>query len=82
MSVDVSSLRSPDAPDVYTMSPDEIQSLIQERLAGRDYHDLSLEELAQIVADFGPGCALGNEIVGYFNDLTGKDFNSSGWVVW
>lgn len=81
VAVDVSSLRSPDAPDALSMTEEEYNALIQERLAGRDYHDLSLEELAQIVADFGP-CGLGAEIDRYFNDLTSRDFNSSGWVVW
>lgn len=81
VSVDVSSLRSPDAPDIYTMSPDEIQSLIQERLAGRDYHDLSLEELAQIVADCGPNCQIGYDITTYFRELTSRDFNAGELVI-
>lgn len=77
--VDVSSLCSPDMPDIYSMSYDEVTALIQERLAGRDYHDLSLEELAQIVADFGPCGPLGAEIDSYFNGLTHRDFNAGGF---
>ena len=81
VSINLYAMRSPDAPDVYSMSPDEITALIQERLAGRDYHDLSLEELAQIAADCGPGCELGAEIYDYFNDLTSRDFNAGGWTI-
>lgn len=81
VSVDLDVLCSPDIPDIYSMSPDEVTVLIQERLAGRDYHDLSLEELAQIAADYGPRGELGGEIYGYFNDLTGRDFNAGGLVI-
>ena len=81
VSVDVSSLRSPDAPDIYSMSEDEYNAYVQERLAGRDYHDLSLEELAQIAADCGPGPGVAFELYNYFNDLTGRDFNAGGWTI-
>ena len=81
VAVDVSSLRS-ETIDVWSMTDEECDALLQDRLAGRDYHDLSLEELAQIVADFGPVTEFSAEIDRYFNDLTGRDFNSSGWVVW
>ena len=80
--VDVSSLRSEIYNEVWSMTDEECDALLQERLAGRDYHDLSLEELAPIVADFGPVTELSAEIDRYFNDLTSRDFNHSGWVVW
>lgn len=81
VSVDVSSIRSSDMPDIYSMSYDEVTALIQERLAGRDYHTLPLEELAQIVADFGPCGELGAEIDDYFRELTSRDFNAGGLVI-
>lgn len=81
VSVNVSSLRSPDMPDIYSMSPDDVTTLIQERLAGRDYHTLPLEELAQLVADFGSRGSLGAEINSYFRELTSRDFNAGELVI-
>lgn len=79
--VDVSSLRSEIYNEVWSMTDEECDVLLQDRLAGRDYHDLSLEELAQIVADFGPVTDLSLEIDNYFNDLTGRDFNAGELVI-
>ncbi|MDD7184345.1 MAG: hypothetical protein PUH54_01525 [Oscillospiraceae bacterium] len=79
VSVDVSSLRSEIYNEVWSMTDEECDALLQERLAGRDYHDLSLEELAQIVADFPGYTDLSAEIDRYFNDLTGRDFNAGGF---
>lgn len=79
--VDVSSLRSETSIDVWDVGTEAYDNALRERLAGRDYHDLSLEELAQIVADFPGGSELSSEINRYFNDLTGRDFNAGGLVI-
>ncbi len=84
VSVDVSSLRSETSINVWDVGTEAYDDALRERLAGRDYHDLSLEELAQIVADFPGGTDLSAEISRYFNDLTGRDFNAGGFhgVFW
>lgn len=66
--------------DVWSMSEEEVDSMINERLAGRDYHDLSLEELYSL-QEITERTMLGNEIYGYFNDLTGRDFNFGGYHI-
>lgn len=66
--------------DVWSMSQEENDEIINERLAGRDYHDLSLEELADVVAVCGPSF-FSAEIVNYFNNLTGRDFTAGGWYI-
>lgn len=67
--------------DVWSMTHEEVDALINERLAGRDYHDLSLEELYSLLDLAGP-TDFGMEILGYFNDLTARDFNFGGYHVW
>lgn len=66
--------------DVWSMTHEEVDALINERLAGRDYHDLSLEELYSLLDLTGP-TDFGMEILGYFNDLTGRDFNFGGYHI-
>ena len=78
--VDVSSLRSEPSIDVWSMSEEEVDAMINERLAGRDYHDLSLEELYNLQELTGP-TALGCEIFDYFGELTSRDFNNGGYVI-
>lgn len=78
--VDVSSLRSETSIDVWSMTEEEVDALINERLAGRNYHDLSLEELYSLQDITGP-TAFGCEIYDYFMSLTYKDFNSGGYVI-
>lgn len=79
VSIDISSLRSETSIDVSIMQSEEIDALINEKLAGRDYHDLDLYELYELQAYTGMS-ELGIEISKYFNDLTGKDFVSGGWT--
>lgn len=78
--VDVSSLRSETSIDVWSMSEEEVDALINERLAGRDYHDLSIEELYSL-QDITERTAFGNEIYNYFMSLTHKDFNNGGYHI-
>lgn len=78
--VDVSSLRSETSIDVWSMSEEEVDALINERLGGRDYHDLTLEELYNL-QDITERTAFGNEIYNYFMDLTYRDFVTGGYVV-
>lgn len=79
--IDVSSLRSETSVDVWSLTADELDALINERLAGRDYHDLSLEELYTL-QDLTEGLSpLADEIGAYFNDLTSRDFVTGGYVV-
>lgn len=78
--VDVSSLREEASVDVWSMTHEEVDALINERLAGRDYHDLSLDELYSLLDLAGP-TDFGMEILGYFNDLTGRDFNFGGYHI-
>lgn len=78
--IDVSQIRSETSIDVWSMTDEEIDALIYERLAGRDYHDLSIEELYNLMELTGP-TALGCEIFDYFNDLTSRDFVTGGYVV-
>lgn len=66
--------------DVWSMSEEEVDALINERLEGRDYHDLTLEELYHL-QDITERTAFGNEIYNYFMDLTGRDFVTGGYVV-
>lgn len=67
--------------DVWSLTADELDALINERLAGRDYHDLSIEELYAL-QDLTEGLSpLADEIGAYFNDLTSKDFNNGGYVI-
>ena len=66
--------------DVWSMTDEEVDALINEKLAGRDYHDLSIEELYGLMELTGP-TALGDEIVGYFESLTYRDFNAGGYVI-
>lgn len=81
--VDVSSLREETSFDVWAegVTDEEVDAMINERLAGRDYHDLSLEELYSLM-DITERTALGCEITSYFFDLTGRDFNFGGYHVW
>lgn len=79
--VDVSSLREETSVDVWSMTEEEVDALINERLAGRDYHDLSLEELYSLLDLAGP-TDFGMEIFGYFSDLTYRAFNFGGYHVW
>lgn len=79
--VDVSSLRSETSVDVWSLTANELDALINERLAGRDYHDLSIEELYAL-QDLTEGLSpLADEIGAYFNDLTSKDFNNGGYII-
>lgn len=66
--------------DVWSMSEEEVDAMINERLAGRDYHDLSLGELYSLLDLTGP-TDFGMEILGYFYDLTSRDFNFGGYHV-
>lgn len=63
------------------VTDEEVDAMINERLAGRDYHDLSLEELYSLM-DITGRTALGDDITSYFFDLTGRDFNFGGYHVW
>lgn len=77
--IDVSPLRSEISIDVWSMSEEEVDTLIYERLGGRDYHDLTLEELYNL-QDITERTAFGNEIYNYFMDLTSRDFVTGGYV--
>lgn len=81
VSVDVSSLRSETSVDIWSMTDEEYDRLLNERLAGRDYADIPLEELAKITADFPAATELSAAIETYFNDLTSRDFNAGGYHV-
>lgn len=79
--VSISSLQEESSVDVWSMTHEEVDALINERLAGRDYHDLNLEELYSLLDLAGP-TDFGMEIYGYFTDLTHRDFNFGGYHVW
>lgn len=79
--IDVSVIQSSSTVDVWNMTEEEVTSMLNERLAGRDYHDMSIEELYSLM-DIAQGCSKGVEIYDYLMSLTGKDFNSGGITVW
>lgn len=56
----------------------EVSSQFDSMLAGRDYHDLSIEELYSIIGY----CEVAGryDIIDYFNEQTSKDFTSGGWT--
>lgn len=64
--------------EIGDMSAEEVSVILDEKLAGRDYHDLSVEELYDIsgYANF----ANRMEILSYLAELTGRDFNFGGWI--
>lgn len=63
------------------VTDESVDAIINEKLAGRDYHDLSLEELAEIIPYVSRGTNLGAEISMYFSELTHKDFNNGGYHI-
>ena len=66
--------------DVWSMTEEEVTAMLNERLAGRDYHDMSIEELYSLM-DIAPGCSYGVEIQGYLSSLTYRDFNNGGYHI-
>ena len=62
------------------VTDEEVDAMINERLAGRDYHDLSLEELCSLM-DLTGRTVLGCEIDSYFESLTYKAFNFGGYHI-
>lgn len=63
------------------VTDESVDAIINELLAGRDYHDLSLDELAEIIPYVSRGTSLGAEINMYFGELTHRDFVTGGYVV-
>lgn len=63
------------------VTDESVDAIINEKLAGRDYHDLSIYELAEIIPYVSRGTNLGAEINNYFNSLTSRDFNNSGYYI-
>lgn len=62
------------------VTDESVDAIINEILAGRDYHDLSLDELAEIIPYVSRGTSLGAEINMYFGELTHRDFVTGGYV--
>lgn len=81
--VDISQIIDASGFDAWAegVTDESVDAIINELLAGRDYHDLSLDELAEIIPYVSRGTSLGVEIDMYFSDLTSRDFVTGGYVV-
>lgn len=63
------------------VTDESVDAIINEKLAGRNYRDLSIYELAEIIPYASRGTSLGCEIKGYFDDLTYRNFNAGGYYI-
>lgn len=64
--------------EIGDMSAEEVSVILDEKLAGRDYHDLSVEELYDISGYANYADRM--DIIDYLNDTTSRDFNFGGWI--
>ncbi len=63
------------------VTDESIDTMINERLAGRNYCELSINELYDLMDLVPRGTALCCEIADYFDSLTSKTFNNGGYVI-
>lgn len=81
--VNVTSLEESSGFDAWAegVTDESVDAIINEKLAGRDYHDLNIEELADIMPYVSRGTTFGCEIGMYFDELTHRDFNFGGYHI-
>lgn len=81
--INVTSLEESSGFDAWAegVTDESVDAIINEKLAGRNYRDLSIEELADIMPYVSRGTTFGCEIGMYFDELTSRDFNFGGYHI-
>lgn len=78
VSVDFTSKVAEAQEEADNTSVEEVTNKLNDILAGRDYHDLSIEELYDITGY--AAIAARGDILSYFSEQTSKQFNAGGWI--
>ncbi|MCM1506474.1 MAG: hypothetical protein NC177_04990 [Ruminococcus flavefaciens] len=78
VSIDISQVSNAAWELLEETSVEDVTAQLNDILSGRDYHDLSIEELYSIAGYCEVACR--TDILLYFRDKTSKNFTFSGWT--